>query len=169
MDLFYTPEEIARALKVSPETVRLRLRRGELEGMRFGRSWRIPRKEALRLLGEETLEELAGGSVKAGAGSGQPDALDEIRARLARHQDELRRRFGVRVVGVFGSYARGEADPASDVDLLVALERPLGWELVDVKAYLEEALGRPVDLVTQGSLRKSPRLRREVEEALIRV
>jgi len=51
----------------------------------------------------------------------------------------------------------------------VELERPLGWELVDVKAYLEEALGRPVDIVTRGSLRKSPRLRREVEEALIRV
>ena len=167
MDLFYTPEEIARALKVSPETVRLRLRRGELTGVRFGRSWRIPRDEALRLLGEEALEELAGGPDRTKAD--QPGELDEIRGQLARHQDELRRKFGVRVVGVFGSYARGEAGPASDVDLLVELERPLGWELVDVKAYLEEVLGRPVDVITRGSLRKSPRLRREVEEALVRV
>ena len=169
MDLFYTPEEIARALKVSPETVRLRLRRGELAGVRFGRSWRIPQKEALRLLGEEALEALAAGAARAGARSGQPGAIDEIHAQLAHHQDELRRRFGVSVVGVFGSYARGEAGPASDVDLLVELERPLGWELVDVKTYLEEALGRPVDIVTRGSLRKNPRLQREVEEALIRV
>ena len=66
MDFYYTPEEIAQVLKVSSETVRLKLRRGEIEGVRFGRFWRVPRREALRLLGEEALEALERESQKEG-------------------------------------------------------------------------------------------------------
>jgi len=95
--------------------------------------------------------------------------LEEIRAILADHQEELRRRFGVRVVGVFGSYARGEAGPVSDLDLLLELERPIGWEIVDVKDHLEALLGLKVDIVTLGALRKKPLLRRSIEEDLVRV
>ena len=58
MGLYYTPEEIARVMRVSRESVRRKLRLGEIEGVRFGRKWRVPRKEALRLLGEEALEAL---------------------------------------------------------------------------------------------------------------
>ena len=95
--------------------------------------------------------------------------LEEIRTLLAAHQEELRQRFGVRVVGVFGSYARGEAGPVSDVDLLLELERPSGWEIVDVKEHLETVLGLRVDIVTRGALRKKPLLRKSIEEDLIRV
>jgi len=58
MGLYYTPEEIARVMRVSRESVRRKLRQGEIEGVRFGRKWRVPRKEALRLLGKEALEAL---------------------------------------------------------------------------------------------------------------
>ena len=58
MGLYYTPEEITRVMRVSRESVRRKLRQGEIEGVRFGRKWRVPRKEALRLLGEEALEAL---------------------------------------------------------------------------------------------------------------
>ena len=58
MGLYYTPEEIARVMRVSSESVRRKLRLGEIEGVRFGRKWRVPRKEVLRLLGEEALEAL---------------------------------------------------------------------------------------------------------------
>lgn len=54
----------------------------------------------------------------------------------------------MRELAIFGSYARGEATPVSDVDILVALERPLGWEIVDLRDYLEALLGLPVDLLT---------------------
>ena len=74
--------------------------------------------------------------------------LGEILSILARHKPELRGRFGVRELAIFGSYARGEATPVSDVDILVALERPLGWEIVDLRDYLEALLGLPVDLLT---------------------
>jgi len=56
--IYYTPEELARALKVSGETVRARLRRGEIKGLRLGRIWRVPRDEVERLLGPEGLAAL---------------------------------------------------------------------------------------------------------------
>ncbi len=58
MAIYYTPDELARALKVSGETVRARLRRGEIKGLRFGRVWRVPRDEAERLLGAAALAAL---------------------------------------------------------------------------------------------------------------
>ncbi|GAA5338549.1 MULTISPECIES: nucleotidyltransferase family protein [Thermus] len=96
-------------------------------------------------------------------------SLSEILTLLEAHREELHRRFGVKGIAVFGSYARGEERPGSDLDLLVELERPLGWELVDLKAYLEEMLGIPVDLLTTGALRQNPLLREAVEGDLVYV
>ena len=79
--------------------------------------------------------------------------LDRMEAMLRDLKPELERRFGVRRIGVFGSVARGEEDAGSDVDVLVELEEPIGWELVDLQDRLEEVLGRRVDLVTVGALR----------------
>jgi len=95
--------------------------------------------------------------------------LKAIRQILAEHKAELRERFGVRRLAVFGSYARDEATPLSDVDILVELERPIGWEIVDLHDYLEELLGLPVDLVTEGALRRKPRLQEYIREDLIYV
>ncbi|GAB5603376.1 nucleotidyltransferase family protein [Thermus sp. FJN-A] len=95
--------------------------------------------------------------------------LGEIWSILAWHKLELQARFGVRELAIFGSYARGEATPVSDVDLLVALERPLGWEIVDLRDYLEALLGLPVDLLTAGALRRKPHLWQVVQEDLVHV
>jgi hypothetical protein len=95
--------------------------------------------------------------------------LGEIRRILAQYKSELRARFGVRELAIFGSYARGEATPLSDVDILVALERPLGWEIVDLRDYLEALLGLPVDLLTAGALRRKPHLWQAVREDLVHV
>jgi predicted nucleotidyltransferase len=55
---------------------------------------------------------------------------------------------------VFGSVARGEASPGSDVDLLVSFAAPPGFEgYWRVKEFLENLLGRPVDLVMKGALK----------------
>lgn len=96
-------------------------------------------------------------------------SIEEVRALLTQHQEEIRQRYGVRVVGIFGSYSRGEAGPMSDIDLLLELERPIGWEIVDVKEYLEDLLGLRTDIMTRGALRKKPMLRRHIEGDLIRV
>ena len=76
---------------------------------------------------------------------------------LADHRDELAS-MGVAKLSVFGSVARNEARPESDVDILVEIRRPMGlFQFLDIKEYLEQLLGRPVDLVTPDSLK--PRLR----------
>lgn len=84
--------------------------------------------------------------------------LEGILSRLREHQSVLAQRYGVAVVGVFGSYVRGEARPESDLDLLVDFLRPVSLlELVGAELYLSEALGIKVDLVPRRSLR--PELR----------
>ncbi len=95
--------------------------------------------------------------------------LEEIRDILTLHKDILRKRFGVHRLSIFGSYARGAATPQSDVDILVELEHPLGWEIVDLHDYLENILGMKVDLVTIGALKRKPWLYRSVVEDLIHV
>jgi len=79
---------------------------------------------------------------------------DEVLGRLAAHREELQRR-GVRSLSVFGSVARDEARPDSDVDLLVEFDRPIGlFGFVALKLYLERILGPRVDLVTPDALRR---------------
>ncbi len=94
-------------------------------------------------------------------------ALKEVQSLLRQHKESLRARFGVHCLAVFGSYARGEATPQSDVDILVELERPIGWEIVDLHAYLEDVLGIRVDLVTLGALKRKPWLWKSVQEDLV--
>ena len=86
--------------------------------------------------------------------------LREIETILKKHKSKLKEKFKVKKIGVFGSYARGEDNGASDVDILVELYEPLGWEIVDLKDYLEEILGLNVDLVTVKALK--PQLSRTI-------
>lgn len=82
---------------------------------------------------------------------------DEVLRILAEHHDEIAS-FGVKSLAIFGSVARGEAGPLSDVDLLVEFAVPVGlFEFVRLKDYLGGLLGRPVDLVTPDALRETMR------------
>jgi predicted nucleotidyltransferase len=80
-------------------------------------------------------------------------SLDEITSVLKDHKSELEDRFKVKKIGVFGSYAREEEANTSDVDILVDLNEPIGWEIIDLKEFLEEILGIEVDLVTVKALK----------------
>ncbi len=78
----------------------------------------------------------------------------EVLASLQGHTAELRR-MDVASLAVFGSVARDEAGPDSDVDLLVEFARPVGmFHFLAVKEYLEALLGRPVDLATRDALKR---------------
>lgn len=68
---------------------------------------------------------------------------------------------GISYAGVFGSFARGEATEASDIDILVRFERPMSLlQMIRFERELSEKVGRDVDLVTEDSL--SPFIRDEV-------
>ncbi|MDW8327728.1 MAG: nucleotidyltransferase domain-containing protein, partial [Anaerolineales bacterium] len=66
--------------------------------------------------------------------------LQEIKTILSANRQELRERYHVGRIGIFGSRARLDATPISDVDILVELEQPTGWEIVDLHRRLEELL-----------------------------
>ena len=72
----------------------------------------------------------------------------------------------VKKVYLFGSYARGEADEESDVDLLVDLdyEKGLGWQFFGWNEELKELLNRKVDVVSSGGLRTDRLFTRFVQQ-----
>ena len=70
------------------------------------------------------------------------EPLETLRAHRAALAE-----LGVLKLGVFGSYARGEARPDSDVDVLVELDEHTFDRYMDLKLYLEDLLGKRVDLV----------------------
>ncbi len=92
----------------------------------------------------------------------------DLFALLAEHQDELTR-FGVRRWGLFGSFRSGNQTDRSDVDILVEFEQ--GKKSFDnfmrLAAFLEQQIGRRVELVTPESLSPhiGPHILREVEYA----
>jgi len=87
---------------------------------------------------------------------------------LAEHKPFLAMQFGVTKLALFGSTARGSATAVSDVDVLVAFDGPAtSARYFGVQFYLEDLLGRPVDLVTDKALR--PELRPFIERDAVNV
>lgn len=92
----------------------------------------------------------------------------QILSFLAEHKPELARRFAVRELALFGSTARDEAGDKSDVDILVSFDGPAtSARYFGLQFYLEDHLGRSVDLVTDKALR--PELRPHVDREAIHV
>ncbi len=93
---------------------------------------------------------------------------DRAMAILNERLDELREQFGVRHLSLFGSVARDEAGPDSDVDVLVEFDRPTGlFGLFRLQDHLAELLGCSVDLGTADGLK--PRMRDRVRKERIDV
>jgi predicted nucleotidyltransferase len=92
---------------------------------------------------------------------------ESVVAELKKHQDEIRN-FGVRSLALFGSVARNEATPESDIDLLVTFKDSVTSDgFFGVKFFLEDLLGRRIDLVTDSALREP--LRTTIERELVNV
>ena len=92
----------------------------------------------------------------------------DVIALLAPRRDEIAQRFGVRSLSLFGSVARDEARPDSDVDVLVEFNGPTTFDgHMGLVVYLEDLLGCQVDVVTTKGLK--PRLRPLIDQDLVRV
>jgi len=73
-------------------------------------------------------------------------STEHILEFLSDRKSELEHRFGVRRIGLYGSFARGTPDEGSDIDILVELREPKFDHLAGLQLYLEEAFGRKVDI-----------------------
>lgn len=74
----------------------------------------------------------------------------------------LKNDYGIKSLRLFGSVARGEDHEGSDVDVLVETETPNPFVLMDAKEFLEQRVGRSVDLI-RNHKNLNPRLRRRIE------
>ncbi|MEW6074246.1 MAG: nucleotidyltransferase family protein [Planctomycetota bacterium] len=83
----------------------------------------------------------------------------EIVATCRAHRDRLRE-LGVRRLGLFGSFARGEAGPESDLDFVIELDARTFDRFMDAKLFLEDLFDRAVDLVPFDRIK--PRLRERI-------
>jgi predicted nucleotidyltransferase len=90
-------------------------------------------------------------------------ARDQILRTLREQRELLSRRYPIRRLALFGSWARGEALEKSDVDVLVDVDPSIGMRFVDLAEELERALGRPVDLVSRNGIKPAYWVRIEPE------
>ena len=87
--------------------------------------------------------------------------VEQIKNTLAAHREELRERFKVAEIGIFGSYVRKEQKRKSDVDILVDFYETIDlFTFVELENYLSEILGVKVDLVMKDALK--PRLKERI-------
>lgn len=94
---------------------------------------------------------------------GRDDVIRQLKANLSRLSG-----FRIKSLAIFGSVARDEARPDSDVDILVEFDGPATFDrYMELKLFLEDLLGRPVDLVTRKGVR--PELAPYVEQEARRV
>ena len=94
-------------------------------------------------------------------------SADEILTILDRTKPELERRFGVRRIGLYGSYAYGTQTENSDIDLIVELREPRCDALAGLYIYMEQVLGREVDIRRLSKKIDTPFVRRIEREALL--
>jgi uncharacterized protein len=80
--------------------------------------------------------------------------IDEIKNILNRHKQELIIKYGLKYIAIFGSYGRGDANPDSDVDILVDFNKPIGIEFIDLANELEKLLDCKVDLVSKNGVKQ---------------
>jgi hypothetical protein len=77
-----------------------------------------------------------------------------ILLKLKELKPTLKKEFAVSKIGLFGSFSDGTFSEDSDIDLLVELERPIGWKFFSLELYLEKVFNRRVDLVTMSALKE---------------
>ncbi|MGD9975911.1 MAG: nucleotidyltransferase family protein [Desulfatirhabdiaceae bacterium] len=84
----------------------------------------------------------------------------QIIAFLSSHKDVMRERFGVVKIGLFGSFARGEQKPVSDIDIAVEMETDhIFRKFFALEQYLREHLNRDIDLGIESTLKPAAKQR----------
>ncbi|MBA7677773.1 hypothetical protein ES703_86037 [subsurface metagenome] len=79
--------------------------------------------------------------------------------------------YGVKRIGLFGSYAKGAPIEGSDIDILVEFEKPIGLKFIEFAEYLERLLGRRVDILTPAGIEsiRIERVAKNIKESIVYV
>ncbi len=89
--------------------------------------------------------------------------LENIKVILEKHKEELRKKYGIEEIGIFGSYLRTRQEKESDIDILVEFKPEAKMsllEFVKLENYLSDLLGNKVDLVEKSALK--PRIGKHI-------
>lgn len=81
----------------------------------------------------------------------------EILSKLKDLKPILYEDYSVKEIGLFGSFSDETFTINSDIDILVELERPIGWKYFSLELYLEKIFNRKIDLVTKNALKEQIR------------
>jgi hypothetical protein len=79
--------------------------------------------------------------------------INDIKKTLEYHKKDLIKKYGLKLIAVFGSYSRNEQTLTSDVDILVEFSKPIGIEFIDLANELENILNMKVDLVSKNGIK----------------
>lgn len=79
---------------------------------------------------------------------------NNILERLRELKPILRKDYSVTKIGLFGSFSDNTYSDKSDIDILIELERPIGWRIFTLEIFLEKTFGRKIDLVTKSALKE---------------
>ncbi|WP_048093730.1 nucleotidyltransferase domain-containing protein [Geoglobus acetivorans] len=94
--------------------------------------------------------------------------LDDVVQKIRDNEGILKKRFKIKSIGLFGSLAR-EEEVIHDVDIIVEFSEPVGWEIVDLKEFLEDLLGMRVDILTKKAAMSKPLLWKSIEREIVYV
>lgn len=78
----------------------------------------------------------------------------EILSKLVELKPILYKEYAVKEIGLFGSYSDNTYTEESDIDLLIELEKPIGWKFFSLELFLEEVFNKKIDLVTTNALKE---------------
>jgi len=95
--------------------------------------------------------------------------IEEIKNVLKINKEKIRKKYGVVILGIFGSYARNEQKETSDIDILVDIKRPIGLQFLELWDEFEEMLGCEVDLITTRAVKQKPILWISIKEDIVYV
>lgn len=78
----------------------------------------------------------------------------EIEKKLKEIKPFLKKEYNVKTLGLFGSYSDETQSEESDIDIIVELEKPIGWKFFSLEIYLEKLFDKKVDLLTKNSIKQ---------------
>ena len=78
---------------------------------------------------------------------------NDILSKLKELKPTLNKDYSVKEIGLFGSFSDNTFSEDSDIDIIVELEKPIGWKFFTLEIFLENTFGRKIDLVTKNALK----------------